>query len=285
MDHVLAAQKKKFNEAAEAYGLDKEAAESVWAFMSSVGMPTDDFLLPFMLHGSRVEKILIDAKAGLDGRISEFDRDLVARLDHIMEAATKEAAAHNSKIAAGLGDEIGEAVDTAVDKAVEIRAKESRARERSYMITAATLCVCGVLVIGGVMRVDGYVSGRDYAVITSSRFEALSKDPAAEQIMKVVELNDPSVFSSYCGRGSGNLKEIAGRLQCTVPLWISGPASTGTPYLDGRPNRTWATLENWAATSSFWLLLLIGAAGGLMIRKGLRNFGRLGPVRWLLDIE
>jgi hypothetical protein len=103
--------------------------------------------------------------------------------------------------------------------------------------------------------------------------------------MQVVELNDPSVFGSYCGRGSGNLREIEGRLQCTVPLWVSGPAWTGTQYLEGNLKRIWATVENWTATSSAWLLLLIGAAGGLMLRKGLRNFGRLGPVRWLLDIE
>lgn len=285
MDQVLAAQKKKFNEAAEAYGLDKEAAESVWAFMSSVGMPTDDFLLPFMLHGSRVEKILTDAKAGLDSRISEFDRDLVDRLDRIVEAATKETAASNAKIAAGLGDEIATAVNTAVDKAAETDRQESVARERRTTLTAATLCVCGVLAIGGLAYATGYVTGRDNAVITASRFEALAKDPAAGQIMQVAELNDPNVFSSYCSRGSGNLRDIEGRLQCTVPLWVSGPAWTGTQYLDGRLNRTWATLENWAATSSFWLLLLVGAASGLMIRKGLRNFGRLGPVRWLLDIE
>jgi len=286
MDQVLAAQKKKFNEAAEAYGLDKEAAESVWAFMSSVGMPTDDFLLPFMLHGSRVEKILTDAKAGLDCRISEFDRDLVDRLDRIIEAATKETAASNAKIAAGLGDEIAMAVNTAVDKVVEIDRQESVARERRTTITAATLCVCAILAVGGLAYATGYVSGRDNVVLTASRFEALAKDPAAGQAIKVLELNGPGVFGSdYCGRGANTYRVVEGIELCSPTVKISGPKWTPTQGLKGLPWRVAATIETWTATASAWLLLLVGAAGGLMIRKGLRNFGRLGPVRWLFDIE
>jgi hypothetical protein len=281
MDQTLTSRRKEFNDAVAGFGLDKEAAESLWSYASSVGMQIDDFTLSILLYGARQEKTARDAENRIRETISEFDKELNGRLDRIVEAATKETAAHNAKIAAGLGEEIGEAVEAAV----ELKAQESRTRERSNMITAATLCLCGVLAVGGLADATGYVTGRDNAVITASRFEALAKNPAAEQIMKVVELNDPGIFTSYCGRGSGNLREIEGRLQCTVPVWVSGETYSATKSLQGTPKRAMATIENWTATSSVWLLLVLGAAGGLMLRKGLRNFGRLGPVRWLLDIE
>src|SRR5690606_570965 len=228
------------------------------SYASSVGMQIDDFTLSILLYGAHQEKSARDAENRIRETIADFDKELKGRLDRVVEAATKETAASNAKIAAGLGGEIAKAVDVAVDKAAETRDAESRSRERRAISTAATLCVCGVLAIGGLGYATGYATGRDNAVVTASRFEALSKDPAAGQLMQVVELNDPGVFGSYCSRGSGNLREIEGRLQCTVPLWVSGDSWSAASHMSGPAKRTWATIENWAATSSFWLLLIVG---------------------------
>jgi hypothetical protein len=286
MDQTLATRRKEFNAAVDGFGLDKAAAESLWSYASSVGMQIDDFTLSILLYGARQEKTARDAENRIRETIAEFDTQLNGCLDRIVEAATKETVASNAKIAAGLGDEIAKAVETAVDKAAENDRQESVARERRTTITAASICVCGILAVGGLTYATGYVSGRDNAIITASRFEALAKDPAAGQAIKVFELNGPGVFGSdYCGRGSNTYRVVEGIELCSPTVKISGPKWTPTQGLKGLSWRVAATVENWTATASAWLLLLVGAAGGLMIRKGLRNFGRLGPIRWLLDTE
>lgn len=281
MDHKHLENRKLFDDAIALAGIRKESGDRIWQQITSLGITVDEFIVSVMV-------ILAEMRETVDGVgnvLKAFEDRFAGHLDSAKSAADKEIAASIAKAVAAIGEDIAKAVEAAVAKIVETDRQESIARERRTTIAAATLCICGILAVGGLTYATGYVSGRDNVVLTASRFEALAKDPAAEQIMKVVELNDPSIFSSYCGRGSGNLKEIEGRLQCTVPLWVSGPAWMGTQYLDGNLKRTWATVENWYATTSFWIAVLIGAAGGLMIRKGLRNFGRLGPVKWLLDIE
>jgi hypothetical protein len=281
MDHKHLENRKLFDDAIALAGIRKESGDKIWQQITSLGITVDEFIVSVMV-------ILAEMRETVDGVgsvLKAFEDRFAGHLDSAKSAADKEIAASIAKAVAAIGDDIAKAVEAAVANIVEADRQASVARERRVTLTTATLCVCGVLAVGGLAYATGYVTGRDNAVITASRFEALAKDPAAGQIMQVVELNDPGIFGSYCGRGSGNLREIEGRLQCTVPLWVSGPAWTGTRHLQGIQKRTWAAIENWTATASVWLLLLVGAAGGLMLRKGLRNFGRLGPVRWLLDIE
>lgn len=281
MDQKHLANRKLFDDAIAIAGISKESGDKIWQQITSLGITVDEFIVSVMV-------ILAEMRETVDGVgavLKAFENRFSEHMKLAKEVADKEIAASIAKAVAAIRDDIAKAVEAAVEKIVETDRQASVARERRATVTAATFCVCGVLAVGGLAYATGYVTGRDNAVITASRFEALAKDPAAGQIMQVVELNDPGIFGGYCGRGSGNLREIEGRLQCTVPVWVSGEAYSAAKSLHGLPKRTMATIENWMATSSAWLLVLVGAAGGLMVRKGFRNVGRLGPVRWLLDIE
>jgi hypothetical protein len=281
MDQKHLENRKLFDDAIALAGIRKESGDKIWQQITSLGITVDEFIVSVMV-------ILAEMRETVDGVgnvLKAFENRFAGHLDSAKSAADKEIAASIAKAVAAIGEDIAKAVEAAVANIVETDRQASVTRERRTTITAATLCICGVLAVGGLAYATGYVSGRDNAIITASRFEALAKDPAAGLVLNVVELNGPDVFDSYCGRGSDALRSVEGRKLCAPPLWVSGPAWTATDGLKGLPWRVAATVENWAATASAWLLLLVGAAGGLMIRKGLRNFGRLGPVKWLLDIE
>lgn len=289
MNQQAVKTRQQFNEAINVFGLDGPASDRLWAFAQLVGMPIDDFTLSILLYGAKQEKTALDAEQRMRDIITEFDRDLNSRLDGVVDAATKEIAANNSQLTADLRDKISEAVTRAVDTAIvkvgDSFVDESRARVSRANMVAASICVCGIMAVGGLAYATGYATGRDNAVITATRFEQLAKDPGTASILKVIEFNDPSTIPTYCGRGSSSLREIEGRPQCLPPLWVGGDAYAVSNHMSGAWKRTAATIENWAATSSWWLLLLVGAGGAMVIRKGVRNFVKLTPVRWLFDID
>lgn len=283
MDQSLTTTRKQFNEAVKEFGLDAEAAESIWSYASSVGMRIDDFTLSILLYGARQEKTARDA----EGRMRSILKDFARSVEEMKAAATKDIEARGTEIMSNvlttMSAEARNALAVAVEKVADSRIDEVRAYQSRSNWSVALACVVGILIASVVIRADGYVSGRDSAVLAASEFSELAKNPKAAEWLSIARFNTGNL-SHYCGRGSSTLEVIDGRTACTLKVWLSGQGPSIAKHTRGGLRETFAFIENWMATASWWLLLSVGAVGALILRKALRRFAMLGPVRWLLDL-
>jgi hypothetical protein len=145
MDQKHLANRKLFDDAIALAGIRKESGDKIWQQITSLGITVDEFIVSVMV-------ILAEMRETVDGVgtvLKAFEDRFSEHLNSAKEAADKEIAASIAKAVAAIGDDIAKAVEAAVEKIVDTDRQESTARERRATITAATLCVCGVLVVGG----------------------------------------------------------------------------------------------------------------------------------------
>lgn len=284
MDQSLTTMRKQFNEAVREFGLDPDAAESLWSYAASIGMRIDDFTLSILLYGARQEKNARDVENRMRSIIVDFQKSA----DQMKMAATRDMEARGREVLTKAIEHIAvdakKALAEAVEKVADSRIDEGRAYQRRSNWAVTSACALGVVLTSGFTLSGGYVLGRDNAQIAAAEFAELAKDPNSATVLSIMKNGNARNIEHYCSRGSSTLEVIDGRTACTMKVWLSSQGMSIAKNTKGGLRETFALIENWIVTASAWLLLALGAVGGLLIRKALRGIASSWPICWLLDI-
>lgn len=285
MDHQLTVNRKRYNEAVREFGLDTDAADAIWAYASSVGMTIDDFTLSILLYGARQEKSARDVQAGMRSEIERFAKSV----DQVKAAAEMELEAKGrelmSKAIETMAGDAKAALADAVEKVAHSRVDEVRAYQKRSNRAVAAACAGGVVLTSAAVFAGGYVLGRDNVAVVANDLGVLAKNESAKDWIAIASIpSNGEAIKEFCYRGSPNLTSVEGRMQCTLPVWLTDSGASISRGVKGGLRNSIAQLETWLMTSSWWQLLMIGAIGALTLRKALRNVALVRPVGWLLDI-
>ena len=284
MDQQLTDTRRRFNEAVTEFGIDAQAAESLWAYAASVGMNIDDFSLSILLYGARQEKTARDVEIGIKTHIDRFAKSV----DQLQAAAASDLEAKSQEAMAAaiqtMATDAREALSKAVEQVADSRIDEVRAYQKRSNWSTATACAALVVLASTFVFAGGYVLGRENTVGNEAIITELAKHPQAGEWLAIASLpSNRDAIRQYCTRGSPNLTSIEGKLQCTLPVFLTD-GTTMSRGLKGGLRQTVSQLEAWLMKSSWWVLLLIGSVGALATRKALRKVSLFAPIRWLFDI-
>jgi hypothetical protein len=261
--------KLRFDQAAQALGLDPATRDLAWRRMMDIGIGPDEPTVIYLAVAGLLEKAAVTIPEAINALPGQVEQAAAQAVGSVAEAASARIeAAH-----ATLAETTGEAVAVAATKHFT-RMERTRAREAA--VVAAMIILASGVGCGGA----GYWLGRRDTTGMDAKWVALSQRPDSQAWLDLVAANSDlrGLMNRSCAPWQLKTDTTVNRKYCEIPLWTE---FTSAP-VGGLPEAIYLTLRDWLiAWGPVWLIVAAGFAA-LVARRLLSRLVTARPVAWLL---